>query len=197
MKSDLLKLHHARSEKDFPDIGLDPDEFVELTITRSKIGIFLIWTLALIAFILLAFAFAILSNEITSHNSLFKTNASSQSYFYIIFIALFIFFFAFGYIGTYVYKGNILIITNKRAIQKITTAPFAKSINYIDLKSVEDVSQHQSGIFYFIFNIGTIRLATIGDETTYTFTFADAPATQAKKIESLVHKSHQHPPKTR
>jgi hypothetical protein len=196
MKSDLLKLHHARSAKDFPDIGLDPDEFVELTITRSKIGIFLIWTLALIAFILLALAFAILSNEATSHNSLFKTDAP-QSYLHIILIALFILFFAFAYIGTYVYKGNTLIITNKRAIQKITTAPFAKSINYIDLKSIEDVSQHQSGIFYFLFNIGTIRLATIGDETTYTFTFADAPTTQAKKIESLVHKSHQHPPKTK
>ena len=53
MKTELVKIHHARSEKDFPDIDLEPEEFVVLHIKRSKIGYIMIWAGEILGFVLL------------------------------------------------------------------------------------------------------------------------------------------------
>ena len=60
MKNDLVKLRHARSTKDFPGLKLEDNEFVELVIRRSKIGLILIWAgMALGGIVLMAMLFLI------------------------------------------------------------------------------------------------------------------------------------------
>ena len=49
MKSDLAKLRHARSKKDFPDISLEENEYVVLKIKRSSIIPVLVWTGVILA----------------------------------------------------------------------------------------------------------------------------------------------------
>jgi hypothetical protein len=94
-------------------------------------------------------------------------------------------------ISTYVYVGNKMYVTNQRAIQNIRTSIFNTSTNVIELERIEDVSFHQKGFFGAIFNIGTLRMSTVGDETTYTFEMLDTPTDEVETISKLVRASHQ------
>ena len=62
----------------------------------------------------------------------------------------------------------------------------SSSINAIDLPSVEDVSFRQDGILQKIFHYGTLRLATVGDETTYTFKYSDISPDDLKAVSKLI-----------
>ncbi|MBQ2637985.1 hypothetical protein IJG10_02575, partial [Candidatus Saccharibacteria bacterium] len=72
MKSDLAKLRHARSKKDFPDITLEENEYVVLKIKRSRIIPVLVWSgviLSAIFFIALNIIIANASTGFFSMNS--------------------------------------------------------------------------------------------------------------------------------
>ncbi len=186
MKKELVRLRHARSKKDFPEITLEEDEYVELAIRRSKIGLIFIWIGVLLGFAALTFALILFIHGATS-SSVFKINASSKHYLYIMIFALYAILILVGIVSTVTYASNKLYITNKRAIQMSMTSLFSKSVNVIDLVSIEDVSFKQNGIFEHIFQLGTIRMATVGDETTYTFKYVNTPRDELDTITHLVH----------
>ena len=91
-----------------------------------------------------------------------------------------------GVIAIMVYNGNQLFITNKRAIQKIMDSPVSKSVNIIDLVSIEDASYHQNGILQNFLHYGTLRLATVGDETTYTFKYSDISPKDLRAVTKII-----------
>ena len=63
MKDELAQVKHARSAKDYPDINLEADEHVVLHITRSRIGIIAIWTMAALCVIILSLALILIANN--------------------------------------------------------------------------------------------------------------------------------------
>ena len=65
-------------------------------------------------------------------------------------------------------------------------SPVVKSVNIIDLASIEDASFHQNGILQTMFHYGTFRLSTVGDETTYTFPFSDITPSELKAVSKLI-----------
>ena len=91
-----------------------------------------------------------------------------------------------GLVALRIYNGNKLFITNKRAIQMMMTSPVVNSVNVIDLVSVEDVSFRQEGVLQNLFHYGTLRLATVGDETTYTFKYSDITGENLKAVTDLI-----------
>lgn len=185
MKRDLAKIHHARSAKDFPEIDLEENEWVVLHIVRSKIGLILIWAGEIAGFILLTIALVLL---LTGDTSALGLNQTAIGYLYIIIFALYALLAVSGILGTVIYKSNHLYITNHRAIQKSRPSLFVNSTNIIDLQGIEDVSFRQAGLMDQIFKLGTIRMSTVGDETTYTFKYVDTPRDEIKTITSLIHK---------
>ena len=66
------------------------------------------------------------------------------------------------------------------------TSLVSSSVNAIDLTGVEDISFHQDGLLPRIFHYGTLRLATVGDETTYTFKYSDISPEDMKAISKLI-----------
>ena len=60
------------------------------------------------------------------------------------------------------------------------------SVNIIDLGSIEDASFRQDTIWQKMFNFGTLRLSTVGDETTYTFKYSDIAPEDLKAITKLI-----------
>ena len=186
MKSDLAKIHHARSIQDFPDIDLEADEWVVLHVARAKIGLMLIWASEVLGLIVLTVALCLLT--ISGDNAL-GLNSASVGYLYLVIFALFGVLFISGIIGTTIYKSNHLYITNRRVVQKTRPSLFSNSTNIIDLKGIEDVSFRQSGILDYILKLGTIRMSTVGDETTYTFPFVENPKDEIKTITHLVHQA--------
>lgn len=171
------------------DVKLEKNEKVELLITRSKLGLFLIWTCTALALLVLTLAVFYMPSTFDDMNNklIFELEANALNYLYIIVALLYVVVIFAGNVAAYVYKNNYLYVTNKRLIHHATTALFAKSTNVIDLKSIEDVSFKQVGFTQYIFRLGTIRMSTVGDETTYCFDYVDTPTDELETITHLVH----------
>jgi len=187
MKMDLADLRHARSRKDFPELTLEKDEYVELAVSRSKVGLVLIWGGVIIGILAVTIVVLLASAVDMDDNLLFKASGSAKRYFNLLFFALYAMLIIIGLVGSKVYRGNKLFVTNHRVVQISTLSLFSQSTNVINLVSIEDVSYKQSGIFEYIFKIGTIRMSTVGDETTYTFPYVDTPTDELDTITHLVH----------
>ena len=184
-------MRHARSAKDFPNIDLNEDEHVVLSMTRTKLGLIGIWLFAAVVIILLTMLLVVVANNPTVAGFLNAVGSESTKYLYILIgLAYFIIIMA-TLVSHVVYRDNKMYITNKRAIQMVRTSLFSGSTNIIDLQRIEDVSFHQKGFFDTVFNIGTLRMATVGEETTYTFPLLDTPHDEVALISKLVTESHR------
>lgn len=180
MDKSLAKIRHERSKKDFPGINLDDGEYIEFAFRRSRACLILIFGALFVSLviILLAFLLSLMGAPLL--------DAMGRNFLFIILSALLVAAVLITAFTVMVYHGNQLFITNKHVIQKIMDSPVSKSINTIDLSSVEDVSFQQKGILSSLFHYGTLRLATVGDETTYTFKYSDPTAEELKTITELI-----------
>lgn len=186
MKNGLAKLRHARSKKDFPGVKLEDDEYVELIIRRSKVVPILIRAgVVLSAFILVALI--ILMNASSNSGSVFSIGTTAQLFMSLIACVVFGAILIVAMISNHVYNGNILYVTNQRLIMQTATTLFTTSTNVIDLVSVEDVSFKQESLLDKVLRMGTLRMSTISDETTYTFKDVDTPVDELETIIHLVH----------
>ena len=190
MKRELAKLRHDRSAKDFPNIKLGEDEHVVISMRRSFLGLIGLWlggAVCLIATIVVA---VMVTNDSFFSGSVLGALGGAKTLWFAFFI-VFLLIVALTAISTYVYVGNKMYVTNHRAIQEIRTSLFNTSMNVIELQRIEDVSFRQEGFFGAIFNIGTLRMSTVGDETTYTFPMLDTPTDEVETISQLVRDSHK------
>lgn len=81
-----------------------------------------------------------------------------------------------------VYHGNRLYLTNESVIQRIQNSLLDVKEQQVPLGRIEDVSYEQRGMMQHMFNYGTIRLSTEGEETTYYFHYAMEPRDEAANI---------------
>ena len=180
MDENLAKIRHERSKKDFPGLSLEEGEYVEFAFTRAKVILLMI--LSATAFgvivVLLAFLLALLGQD--------RIDEMGKNFLFIILFALLAASIIMGMIAFVTYRGNRLYITNKRVIQLVMNSLVSSSRNAIDLPSVEDVSFHQNGILQNMLHYGTLRLATVGDETTYTFKYSDISPEDLEAVSKLI-----------
>ena len=190
MSESLTQIRHDRSLKDFPFLKLEDDEYVEFAFKRARISLALILGglgLGTIV-ILLAWLIALLGQP--------TLDGMGVNFMYIILGALMTVMFFASLITVVIYRGNRLFITNKHGMQMIMTSPLSSSMNIIDLPSVEDVSFHQNGLAQKLFGFGILRLATVGDETTYTFKDSDISGEELKAISKLITEAKEKVQKT-
>lgn len=90
------------------------------------------------------------------------------------------------YIVTWVYMNNKFFLTNESVIQEIQTSLFAHNEQTVSLSNIEDASYTQTGILQMLFNYGSIRLSTEGDETTYRFHYVANPKRQIAILNNAV-----------
>ena len=180
MDEGLAKIRHERSKKDFPGLSLKEGEYVEFAFKRARICLLMIifGTAFGVILALLFFLFALLGQPMIDE--------MGRNFIFIILFALLATAFIIGAISLAVHTGNKLYVTNQRVIQIIVDSIVSTSRNAIDLASVEDVSFHQKGIMQTFFGYGTLRLATVGDETTYTFKYSDISQEDLEAVSKLV-----------
>lgn len=174
MDENLAKIRHDRSVKDFPDLRLEDDEYVEYAFRRANACLMLIICsvgLGMIV-ILLAFLLVLMGQSMIDE--------TGRNFLYIVLSSLFVATVLIGLVALKIHNGNRLFITNKHAIQMVMDSPMIHSINIIDLSSIEDASFRQENIKQHLFRYGTLRLATVGDETTYTFKYSDISGAELK-----------------
>jgi hypothetical protein len=181
MNEALKNVRHARSKKDFPHLKLEEGEYVELAFSRAKICL-----TAIMAGTIAAFAIILLVFIITMASGVLSSDDMGRNFLAVVFTTIIAVIFIAAIISLRIYRGNKLFITNKRVMQFSMTSLVSSSVNIIDLSSIEDASFHQKNIFQKIFKYGTLRLSTIGDETTYTFPYSDISAEELKQIAYLV-----------
>ena len=180
MDESLVKIRHERSKKDYPKLRLAEDEYVEFVFKRAKICLFLIMggTAISVILVLIAFLMFLLSQAVIDE--------MGQRFLFIMLGALLVSAIIIGTIAFMIYSGNKLFVTNKHVVQLVMNSLVSSSENMIDLPSIEDVSFRQEGIMQQMFHYGTLRLATVGDETTYTFKYSDISSEELKAVSKLV-----------
>lgn len=167
MDESLANIRHERSKKDFPALKLEDGEYVEFAFSRAKICYLLIWgCVAGVAVLVTSlFMFLFMTQP--------EINTMGNNFLAFLVITIIAFAFIAGLIATKVFSCNKLFITNRRAIQFTMVSPVVTSKNVIDLSSIEDASFRQTSIVQKLFKIGTLRLSTVGDETTYTLQYVE------------------------
>ena len=180
MNESLTKIRHERSKKDFPNLKLEDDEYVEFAFKRARICLLMIigGTAVAVIVILLGLLLALLGQSMLDE--------MGKNFVFIIIFTLLAAAVLIGVIALMIYNGNKLFVTNKHVIQHIMNSPVSNSVNMIDLSSVEDASFHQNGVLQTFLNYGTLRLATVGDETTYTFKYSDISSEDLKGVTKLI-----------
>lgn len=180
MDESLTKIRHERSKKDFPELKLEEGEYVEFAFKRAHVCLLAILAgiAASVIVILIAFLLVLIGQSMLDE--------MGRNFVFIILVTLLAAALLIGAVAIMIYQGNRLFVTNKRVTQMIMNSPVSKSVNTIDLASVEDASFHQNGILQTFLHYGTLRLATVGDETTYTFKYSDISSENLKAVTDLI-----------
>ena len=180
MDENLARIRHERSKKDFPGLKLDEGEYVEFFFKRAKIVLKMIWwsTFAGLVIVLVGFLIVVMQQD--------ALDDMGRRFLFILLFALLAAAVIIWMMSLKIYNGNKLYITNKHVTQMVMHSPVSTSINIIDLESVEDASFHQKNLFQKIFRYGTLRLSTVGDETTYTFPFSDISTDELRAVTELI-----------
>lgn len=171
--SDAAKMKHDQSRRVYPNLNLSEGEYIITSVRRHQIGLFLP---LFIAVLLISLSFTLLFNFDWIVQTIPNKTTSINSSLILLPVLIFIFLVLVStYIVYSVYNNNKFYLTNESVIQEIQTSIFSKREQTVSLADIEDVSFSQTGIFQQIFNFGSIRLSTEGDETTYRFSFVANP----------------------
>ena len=181
---DPTKLRHDQSVKQYPHLNLSDSEYVIVVVRRHWMA--LIGPM-IIGVILLVVLWAIQVNYDVIVQQLNITGIGASSTFLLMPIILVTILVLIGEGAVYyVYDNNRLFVTNESLIQEIQFSLLAKREQVIGLENVAEVSFLKSGAFSYIFNYGTIRMSTVGDEQAYTQPYVPNPQFVASTITNTV-----------
>lgn len=187
MTPSLRELRHEQARDQYPEISdLIEGEFVLTAVDRHPLGKVLLWAVDLMVIIAITIVwFMFLANS--GAQTLFSdSDSSATGALILIIVVVNLLLLLAGWIGVGIYKANRLFITSERVIQFVANSPFDRKQQAIDLSGIEDVSSMQKGILATLFNYGTVRLSTIGDESTYTLTLVENPTAVASRLNAVI-----------
>lgn len=171
--SDSAKLKHERSMQLYPGLNLSAGEYVISAVKRHPIGLF---APIAIGIFLIAIAFTVLFNfDLVVWAFQLNSDKVGVSLFIIPIILFIILVIVATYVYYHIYTSNRFFLTNECVIQEIQTGLFTRLEQTVSLSNIEDASFTQIGIIQQIFDYGSIRLSTEGDETTYRFSYVANP----------------------
>lgn len=182
--SDATKIKHEQSKKLFPGLNLSDGEYVISAVRRHPIGLAAPF---LTGIILITIAFSLLFNFDIIATMMNLTGAAASASIIMIPVLLFVAIVVAGtYAAYYIFTNNKFYLTNESIIQEVQVGLFTRREQTISLANVEDASFAKSGIIQQLLDYGTIRLSTIGDETTYGFTYVASPKEQIDTLNNAV-----------
>jgi uncharacterized membrane protein YdbT with pleckstrin-like domain len=178
-----IQKKHEESAQLYPLLNLSNAEYVISAIRRHPIGLILpagitIFLVALVASLLINYDIMIASFGVVS--------PPPYEIVLLCGVLLIFLFLVGGYVAVWVYINNKFFLTNESVIQEIQTSLFSKHEQTVSLTNIEDASFRQQGIIQSMFDYGSIRLSTEGDETTYRFNYVTAPKRQIALLNNAV-----------
>ncbi len=186
--SDKLKRKHEESMRAYPQLNLSEGECVILRISRHPIGLFIPCFFTGFG-IMIMLTFMLLVPDIYStfdESSLSGGYVPSPGLIISILLLVTLFIAFLGGSSIWVYLKNQFFLTNESIIQEIQLSLFSHHEQTVSLGSIEDASFRRQGILQHMFNYGTMRLSTEGEETTYRFAFVENPKEQVAIVNNAV-----------
>ena len=180
--SEELQQKAAQSRQEYPGLNLSDGEYVILAVRRHPIWLIFPVGSTLLALILIFGLTGIYSSTVAVSPA--GMPAAGDVILIAILLALLIT--IFGYFATWIYMQNRFYLTNESVVQEIQHSLFSKREQTVSLGSIEDASFNQTSFIQTLFNYGTIRLSTEGDETTYRFPFVSQPKEQIAKLNNAI-----------
>lgn len=172
------------SQKKYPDVHVSDGEYVIAQVRRHPIGLLGIWVADLfVAGLVIALAVFLQSQAGALANT--GINVNSDALLLILALVTLVVLLI-GFIGATIYNDNKFYVTNESVIQHIRTGLFSSREQVISLGGVEDASFVQHGVLQYLLGYGSIRLSTVGDETTYQFTIVEDPKDQLQTLNDAV-----------
>lgn len=170
------------SKSRYPHLNLSNGEFVILDIKRHPIGLML--PIAATGIALFALIFLLIIYPSGDNAVSFGLPSFGAALLPILLLMLLVG--MGGFIAVWVYLQNQFFLTNESVIQEIQHGLFSRHEQTVSLGSIEDASFKQFGILQTMFNYGTIRLSTEGEETTYRFAFVADPRKQVAILNNAI-----------
>lgn len=182
--SEETKRRHEQSVRRYPTLNLSEGEFVITAVRRHLIGLVIPFAFGAL---LIGMAIALLWNYDLVADQLALEGAAADPSMIAMPILLFCALVGFGmFVVYYVYVNNKFFLTNESVIQEIQVSLFSRLEQTVSLANIEDASYTQNGIVAHLFNYGSIRLSTEGDETTYRFTYVASPKHHIATLNNAV-----------
>lgn len=179
--SDKLQQKCDTSRKKYPSLNISGGEYVILAVRRHPIGLVAPIGSTILALLLIFGLTAVYSGAVTLNSGM---PAPGDVMFIAVLLALLVT--IFGYFATWIYIQNRFFLTNESVVQEVQSSIFAKREQTVSLGSIEDASYKQTNFIQTVFNYGTIRLSTEGDETTYRFPYVSDPKTQIAVLNNAI-----------
>lgn len=172
----------AEGRKHFNLIEFDPDESIVTEIRKDAVGLFMIFfTGAFVVGISLMAAYFVATVNFESLLDMSGLDAMRgvlmTACLLMVIIAL-----IGTFIGSFLYRSNVIYVTNEKIAQVLYTSLFHRKISQLSIGDVQDVTVAQKGILAHIFRYGTLVVETSGEQQNYTFTFVPDPYVKSKDI---------------
>ena len=181
--SEQVRLRHEESARTYPSLNLSAGEYIISAVRRHWIGLVLPVgiTLFLVGFIMsLAFNYSLIVSSLGFTDTI--------GYWVVLLISCLLSLLVLlgGYVAVMVYNNNRFFLTNESVIQEIQFSLFSRREQTVSLANIEDASYRQQGILQSLFDYGSIRLSTEGDETTYRFAYVAHPKQEIALLNNAI-----------
>lgn len=178
-----IQARHEESVAEFPSLNLSESEYIISAVRRHPIG--LVAPVAVTGLLIIIMLFLLIALPALTAGIGIGSSVNLGPLF-LGGVLLIILFLIGGYIAVWVYMNNRFFLTNESVIQEIQSSLFSHHEQTVSLANIEDASYEQRGIIQTLFNYGSIRLSTEGDETTYRFSFVAEPKKQIAILNNAV-----------
>ncbi len=155
---------------------VDADEIKMAEIAKHPIGVVILYIQAVIGLSVAAFLAYFLTPVVVTN--------SDDAFFY---ATLFMVGGAFLTVlvlavATFIYFQNRLIMTDRNITQILQYGLFNRKVSQLNISNVEDVTALQNGVLQTMFNYGTLKIETAGEQMNFNFTNCPSPGHYAKII---------------
>ncbi len=85
-------------------------------------------------------------------------------------------------ISAYIYKNNYMVLTDQKIVLIKTKSIFSRSVSQLSIGDVQDLTIEQRTLLARLFNYGTLKIETAGEQAHFTFAYAPEPHECGKHI---------------
>ena len=179
-----IRQRHEASKRKYPNLNLSEGEYIISAVRRHPFGLLPIFLVVGTGILGLAVLVGMYSNYVEA--SVDPSSLPSIAAVSLIALLFGVLFAIGGFMAVYIYTSNRFYLTNESVIQEIQHSLFNKHEQTVSLGNIEDASYRQESFIASIFNYGSIRLSTEGDETTYRFSYVSNPKKHIATLNNAV-----------